>query len=184
MTVATEEDTTVKASLGTLLFPEPRLRLTTIPARWVKTGKTTDFTGYALPNEYYTWQIGVWATTRPLKNVRLTFSDFKHSSGNVIPGEEVTCFNMGGTNWDGKPIDFQVNVPHEKVQALWCGLQVPTNVRGGAYKGTTTVSAEGVAPRTVEVTIHVGKGLLADRGDGDLWRHALEVAQLNHRDGR
>ncbi len=157
------------------LFPEDRaypIRLTTIPARWVKAGKTTDFTGYALLNEYYTWQIGVWATTRPLQNVHLTFSDFKHSSGNVIPGEEVTCFNMGGTNWDGKPIDFQVNVPHEKVQAFWCGLQVPTNVRGGAYKGTTTVSAEGVAPRTVEVTIHVGKGLLADRGDGDLWRHA------------
>lgn len=157
------------------LFPEDRaypIRLTTIPVRWVKKGSSNKFKGHALPNEYYTWQIGIWATGKSLENVHLEFSDFKHSSGNVISSEDITCFNMGGTNWDGQPVEFQVDVPHAKVQALWCGLQIPENVRGGKYKGTVTVLAEDVSPQTVEITIHTGRETLADKGDGDLWRHS------------
>ena len=158
-----------------MLFPEDRaypVRLTTVPVRWAKEGPSSKFKGYALPNEYYTWQIGVWATGKPLTDVRLKFSDFRHSSGNVISGEDITCFNMGGTNWDGQPLEFQVDVPQDRVQALWCGLQIPETVRGGKYTGTVTVTAGGVSPQTVDITIHTGKELLADRGDGDLWRHA------------
>jgi len=168
-----------------LLFPEDRaypIRLTTIPVRWVKKlengawrmahGRKNKFEGFAAPNEYYTWQIGIWSADKPLNDVRLTFSDFTHTSGDVVSREEVTCFNLGGTNWDGRPVAFRVDVPQAKVQALWCGLQIPATVRGGKYRGTATVTAEGVAPQTVDITIHTGKEELADKGDGDLWRHA------------
>ncbi len=158
-----------------VLFPEDRaypIRLTTIPARWVKEGPSNKFKGYALPNEYYTWQIGVWASNKPLKNIRLQFSDFKHSSGNVISHKDITCFNLGGTNWDGQPVEFQVDVPQDKVQALWCGLQIPEAVRGGKYTGTVTVTADDIPSQTVDVTILTGKETLADKGDGDLWRHS------------
>ena len=158
-----------------MLFPEDRaypIRLATIPVRWAKEGPSNKFEGYALPNEYYTWQIGVWASGKSLKNVRLQFSDFKHSSGDVISYGDITCFNTGGTNWDGQPVEFQVDVPQNKVQALWCGIQIPETVREGVYNGTVTFTADGVSPKTVDVTIHTGKEVLADKGDGDLWRHA------------
>ncbi|GHT38689.1 hypothetical protein AGMMS49965_02850 [Bacteroidia bacterium] len=164
-----------------VVFPEDRafpIRLTTIPARWASkaynTGlKALAFEGYALPNEYYTWQIGLWASQKKLEKVNLQFGNFTHSSGkSVLSAEEITCFNLGGTNWDGKPVQFTVNVPQDNVQALWCGLQIPENIQGGEYKGTVTVSAENAKPQVVDVVIHVGKKLLADKGDGDLWRHA------------
>lgn len=158
-----------------ILFPEDRsfpIRLRTIPVRWTKEIISNSFEGYALPNEYYTWQIGVWAANKSLQNVRLEFTDFKHSSGDIILSKDLTCFNMGGTNWDGQPVEFQVNVPHEKVQALWCGIQIPKNVRGGKYTGSVTVLAENSSPQKIDITIHIGREVLADKGDGDLWRHS------------
>jgi hypothetical protein len=170
-----------------VVFPEDRaypIRLTTIPVRWTSEEYNKEFKGYALPNEYYTWQIGLWASQHQLENVHLQFSNFTHSSGkDVILAKDITCFNLEGINWDGNPTSFTVNVPQDKVQALWCGLQIPDNIRGGAYSGTVTVSAENAKPQVVEVTIHVGKEKLADKGDGDLWRHA-RLRWLNSTIGR
>src|SRR5690554_4035093 len=56
--VATEEEIKelkLKYEEDFILFPEDRaypIRLTTIPARWVKKGTSNKFKGYALPNEY------------------------------------------------------------------------------------------------------------------------------------
>jgi hypothetical protein len=156
-----------------ILFPEDRafpVRLNTVPVRWYAGGASKTFEGFALRNEYYTWQIGVWTPRGELKNVRLSFSDF-HSGKDTIAAKEITCFHQEGTGWDGKPLRFTVNIPERSVQPLWCGVQIPETA-SGSYKGQVTVSAEGVSPQQVDVTIHVGKDFLADRGDGELWRHA------------
>ncbi len=160
-----------------IVFAEDRaypIRLTrTIPVRWAMNGPSRKLEGAASPNEYYTWQIGLWASKKRLENVNLEFSDFTHSSGkNTIGKSEITCFNLGGINWDGEPVKFEVDVPEKKIQAMWCGLQVPENIRSGKYTGTVTVSVRGVAPQVVDVVIHVGKEVLADKGDNDLWRHS------------
>lgn len=189
-TIATRQETDQLAEAhpeNPVVFMEDRvfpIRLTSqLPVRWVKNGPSDRFEGYALRNEYYTWQIGVWAAREELKDVKLTFTDFIHTSGGAtIPKEEVTCFNMGGTNWDGNPISFTVDIPKEKVQALWCGIQIPEEAEPGMYKGQVTLAAEGIAPRTLEVEIHVDKQLLADKGDADLWRHA-RLRWLNSRIG-
>ncbi|MDR1103532.1 MAG: DUF6067 family protein, partial [Tannerella sp.] len=177
--IATEKETqALKAGApgDFLVFPEDRafpIRLTTVPARWATGGASGTFEGYALPNEYYTWQIGVWAAKKELKRVHLMFDDFVHSSGkHVIRAADLTCFNQEGVNWDGQPLAFDVNVPEGRVQALWCGVQIPENAAAGRYAGKVTVTAENAAPQTVNVTVHVEKGFLADRGDGDLWRHS------------
>ena len=85
-----------------LVFPEDRafpIRLTTVPARWVTKGASRTFEGYALPNEYYAWQLGVWAARKDLEKVRLTFGDFIHSSGkDTISSRDATCFNQEGVN--------------------------------------------------------------------------------------
>jgi hypothetical protein len=188
LTATAREMETLKANHtgDFILFPEDRafpVRLKTIPVHWVNKGASGKFEGFVLPNEYYTWQTGLWASQKALKHVSLTFGDFRHSSGSVIPAGEITCFNLGGINWDGQPVTFDVNVPEGEVQTLWCGLQIPEDVRGGAYKGVVTVSAENTKPQTIEVTLHVGDRLLADKGDGELWRHS-RLRWLNSTIGR
>ncbi|MCC8170533.1 MAG: DUF6067 family protein [Parabacteroides sp.] len=169
-----------------VLFTEDRaypIRLTNrLPVRWVReNGPSDQFTGHALQNEYYVWQIGVWAARETLKNVKLRFGDFTNGT-DTIYRDEVTCFNQEGINWDGNPVTFPINVPEGKIQALWCGIQVPENARKGNYEGTATLTADGIAPRNIQIRINVDKAVLADKGDSDLWRHA-RLRWLNSRIG-
>ncbi len=170
-----------------ILFTEDRsfpIRLTEhLPVRWSKRQPEDQFEGTALRNEYYVWQIGVWAAHGKLENVRLTFSDLKQVNGDgCIKATEMTCFNQEGTNWDGKLLRFDVNVPKGQIQALWCGLQVPENAAPGDYKGEVQMTGDGMSQRTVEVLLHVQEQVLADKGDSDLWRMA-RLRWLNSRIG-
>ena len=88
--------------MNPVLFPENRafpIRLANeLPVRWVKNGSSAGFEGVALRNEYYTWQVGVWAAHDAVKKVHLEFSDLTNGSS-VIPKENMTCFNQEGINW-------------------------------------------------------------------------------------
>ncbi|MEG1749089.1 MAG: DUF6067 family protein [Tannerellaceae bacterium] len=166
-----------EANESPILFTEDRafpIRLVNqLPARWAMNGPSSSFKGEAMPNEYYVWQVGVWAAKEQLKNVRLQFTDFIHSAGKErIPKEEVTCFNQEGINWDGSPISFTVNVAKDKIQALWCGIQIPEKAKSGKYTSEATLTADGITPRNIQIEIDVEGAMLADKGDGDLWRHA------------
>jgi len=158
-----------------LLFPEDRAfpirPLKQLPWRWVAKGPTADFVGYADKNEYYTWQVGVWATGGAVKNLRVTFSDLV-SGDEVIKKEAITCFNQEGTGWDGKPLTFHVDVPANGIQALWNGVQIPEKAKAGEYTGTMRISAANMKAQTIQISLHVGDEVLADKGDDDLWRHA------------
>ena len=158
-----------------LLFPEDRafpIRLTNaLPARWIKNGPGNSFKGAALRNEYYTWQIGVWATDNDINQVHLDFTDLINGN-DTIYGKDITCFNLEGINWDGSPMTFTVNVPKGKVQALWCGVQIPEDARPGTYRGQITWSAQNQKAQNIPIEIQVGREILADKGDNDLWRHA------------
>lgn len=158
-----------------IVFPEDRafpISLTkNLPVRWIKRLNTQTFEGGAAKNEYYTWQYGIWADKKDLRNVRVAFSDFKNGN-NIISAKEFTCFNQEGINWDCKPITFTVNVDKGKIQALWCGVQIPKDAASGIYKGMVTISAEGLKSQTFPVRIHVSNEFLSDKGDNETWRHS------------
>lgn len=158
-----------------VLFPEDRafpIRLTnSLPVRWVKKQIPDSFRGVALRNEYYTWQVGVWAAHGDVNQVKLNFSDLKNGEY-VISKDQLTCFNQEGINWDGKPISFNINIPKGKIQALWCGVQIPQDAKIGTYKGHVTLSCENGVSQVLPIEIEVNKNVLADKGDGDLWRHS------------
>ncbi len=158
-----------------LVYTEDRaypIRLTrTLPVRWLQREPDGRFEGWARPGEYYVWQLGVYAAHDALSDIRLTFGDLKRDKGEQrISSDEMTCFNQEGTNWDGKPITFHVDVPKGKLQAMWCGIQVPQDLPAGTYKGSVRLTGGGMSPRDVEVTLHVEGELLADGGDSELWR--------------
>ena len=176
--VATQQETEQikkKYPNGAIIYTEDRafpIRLShKFPLRWVDKTPFKTFKGTALQNEYYVWQLGVWAAHQPLHHVHLTFSDLV-SKESTIAKEAITCFNQEGINWDGKPIKFDVNVAYGDIQALWCGVQIPQDAQPGVYKGKVTVESENEADRVIPVEIKVENKVLADKGDNDLWRHA------------
>ena len=173
-----EENQLIKNATGDfMLFPEDRaypIRLTDrLPVRWVQNKYPPSFAGNALRNEYYTFQVGMFAYKKDISKVALSFTSLVNkANGQVISADSVTCFNQGGINWDGKPISFTINVPKGNVQALWMGVSVPQSITAGKYEGWLTIGAANARIQKIKVVIHVGNEVLADRGDADLWRHS------------
>ena len=151
-----------------LLFPEDRrfpIRMTEeLPLRWVKAGPGTKFHGEAQRNEFYVFQIGVWAARTNLTELEVAFE------GGMAGW--LRCFNTGGTNWDGQPFHRQIEVPPGKVQALWIGVDVPRKARPGEHRARMIIRTRQAPPVAVSLTLKVLPEELADRGDGDLWRLA------------
>jgi len=175
--IATAEETAaLKDAVGTdmVIFPEDRafpIQLRNqLPSRWNKVPGHS-FTGGAMKNEYYVWQLGIWAAGKDIKNVKVVFSDLKNGDA-VITSSEITCFNQEGINWDAKPVEFTIDVPESKVQALWCGVQIPEDAKPGTYKGTATVRTDNAESQVIDLNINVSAGTLADKGDSELWRHS------------
>jgi hypothetical protein len=175
---AAETSAIVSANPGRAFFtfPEDRrfpIRMTdALPARWIHAGPSTDFRGAASRNEFYAWQIGVFAPSQSIADLRCAVSDFRGPGASVIRGSVVHAFNFGGTDWLGRPIKRTVPIPVGGVQALWFGVMIPENAPTGAYHGTVTLPADGGSPVVVNVALDVDATVLADHGDGDLWRMA------------
>ncbi len=166
---AAETDALVRAN-GTkdfLVFPEDRMfpiRMTNdLPQRWIESGPQAKFSGNARRGEFYAFQFGVYAI-KAAENVAVKFTDMKASNGAVLPAAAATCINTDGVGYDAKPFTKTVSVPKGKVQAIWCGVDVPVAARPGTYKGTARISAGGGAEQTVELTFNVSNEIAAAGG--------------------
>ncbi|MDF7822737.1 DUF6067 family protein [Pontiellaceae bacterium B12227] len=158
-----------------VLFPESRefpIRMTEdLPLRWIKKGASNQFVGNALRNEYFAFQVGVYAL-KPVSGLRATFSDLVDSKGRKIPATALTCFNNGGTDWLDRDFSKTVDIPASRVQALWFGVDVADEIAAGTYRGKVVFAAENGVKETVALTIRVGEERIADRGDSEIWRHS------------
>ncbi|MBK9391262.1 MAG: hypothetical protein IPN68_14105 [Bacteroidetes bacterium] len=126
-----------------LVFPEDRefpVRMKDeIPQRWIVKGPSDKFTGDACRNEYYAFQLAVYASKKEINDVKIEFSDL--SSGNsVIPASALTCFNTGGTDPYGKQFVKRVDVAAGNVQPFWIGIDIPETSAAGTYKGKVTIT--------------------------------------------
>ena len=158
-----------------LVFPEDRkfpIRMTDeLPERWIRSGPGSEFRGEAMRNEFYAFQIGVYAAGADIGELAVTFSELRAAGGgNPLPASTLRCFNTGGTDWLGRPMANQVTVPKGKVQALWTGVDVPADAAADTYEGTVTISPAGQQAAKVKLTLKVLPDVLKDRGDGELWR--------------
>lgn len=155
------------------VFPEDRRRpirmRSKLPYRWIENGPASSVVGEASKNEYFTYQLGLWASDADLKNVKLSFESLK-SPKDEIPAEAMTCFNLSGIDISGKPITFNLTVPKGQIQPLWCGIQIPANAATGVYKGRATVSCDGGPSTSISIEIEVDDKTLRDHGDSEPWR--------------
>ncbi|WAC10109.1 glycoside hydrolase domain-containing protein [Dyadobacter pollutisoli] len=128
---------------------------------------TTDFSKSsfeikARPDEFFVYQIGVWAVSGDIKNLRALFSDLKSKDGKTISSKQITCFNAGGLDYLGKPFSKQINIGAGKVQALWIGVDL-SGVSQGTYDGTATVSVNN-KKKSIRIQLSVSGDAVDDHG--------------------
>lgn len=150
------------------LFPEYRgrsIRMSDhLPRHWV----TFDSAANGLADsvrqgEYYTFQLGVYAPDKPLRNVQVEVAPIGICA---LDTAWFTCFNTGGTDLNGKKFTKQVDVEAGKVQALWMGVDIPEDAAPGVYLQKVRVRADGIQPQTAWLRLTVVNEKAVDRGDG------------------
>ena len=155
---------------GYLVFPEDRLdpiKMTDqMPYRWLAAQPTNTFAGTAMRDEYFAFQLGIYAVTQSVQNVQLTFSNLV-SGGNTIPASAFNCINLGGTNWDATPLTKTVNVSQGVIQPMWIGVLIPSNAVPGLYTSTVTVSAGNAPTKIVNLALTVTNAVAVDHGDDE-----------------
>jgi hypothetical protein len=159
-----------------LLFPDdgqhPVKMRDQLPYRWT-TGPSQVFNGSARPDESYAFQIGVYASTQSLGNVRLTFSDLQPAGGGTaIPAASLSCLNCGGVNWDGLPLTKTVNVTQGAVQPFWVTLMVPPGTAAGVYTGQVAVTPANAPVQTVTVNFTITAETIVNHGYDDPASHS------------
>ncbi len=183
-TRAEKEEILTGAGADYLLFPEDRkfsVRMTDdIPQRWADRGPTDVFKGEAARNEFFAFQIGVWAAKASLEDIEVRFTDLRPAMDSPVPGAPrprtiipstaASCLNTGGVDWNGSTFRKSVHVEMGKVQALWCGFRIPRNTDPGLYNGLVTVTPKGQPAASVKLELTVLDKVLADGGDGDPYR--------------
>lgn len=164
-----------------LTFPEKRenaIRLfDAIPEVWTtRTAEELDHLKVtAQPGEYFVFQIGVFAHRKALQGVKAEWGDFKGTS--IIQKKSMTCFNLGGIDYLGKPFQKHVDVSLSRVQPLWFGIAVPKDARG-VYRMTVTIAAANVDPSKVEVELTV-RGEQVKNSGFDRGKSLSRLAWLN-----
>ncbi|MBD3413678.1 MAG: DUF5107 domain-containing protein, partial [Candidatus Aminicenantes bacterium] len=160
-----------------LVFPESRkfpIRMKKhLPYRWIQRGPQEEFQASASRGEYFSFQLGLFASQKSIKDVDIVFEDLKHEDGQtVIPASEFTSFHTEGINWRGDFFDKVVSVKKGEIQTLWCGFQVPEKAEPGWYRGEVKVSPTGAQSTPVGLEIKVRDQMIEDSGDHEPWRHS------------
>jgi hypothetical protein len=154
-----------------LVFAEDRLHPIKmqhdLPQRWIQKGVINKFTDAAMRGENFSYQLGVYPVKQDLQNIKLTFSALNDGKGHAIPPPAMSCLNTDGTKYDGTNLINTVNVAKGDVQALWCLVNISPKATVGIYNGTVTMSADGVAPTTIKISLTVQNKLAVKGGVND-----------------
>lgn len=134
-----------------------------LPRCWVETPPPAELP--ARPAEYLIFQIGVQCADRDLKNVTVNFSALAGPGSSIMEPMRFSCFNTGGTDWEGRTFSKTVTVSAGRVQPFWCGLDVPEDAAPGLYHGNITVRCEGGESVTVPLAVRIEGEVLARHGD-------------------
>jgi hypothetical protein len=158
-----------------LVFPEGRenpIRMKDeIPLKWIEKGVSNQFSAEVLRNEYFAFQLGIFAHKMGLQNVQVKYSDFKNGD-KILKASQFTCINTGGFDPYGNSFVKKLDIDSGFVQPLWIGIDITENAVPGKYKGTITVTSENARAQQIAVELTIKNEVLADRGDSEPWRHS------------
>jgi len=154
------------------LFPEYRERPIKmqdyLPLHWMKDlEEPNGLNDHAKKGEYYTFQIGLFAPKVDLQEIQVSWSDLDQNRNQSISKENITCFNSGGIDLNGKAFDKTIHVENGKVQALWFGVDIPEQAKPGIYQAEFYIQPEGLEMDTVFLKLEVLNEEIANHGDDE-----------------
>ncbi|HVW13839.1 MAG TPA: glycoside hydrolase domain-containing protein [Mucilaginibacter sp.] len=165
-----------------LVFPEDRVHPIKmkydLPQRWIIKGLSNSFNAGADKGENFTYQLGVYPVSRDLADVKVNFSDLKSVDGRIISSKNMSCLNNGGIDYKGQPFTKEVDVPKGHVQAMWCLVNIPTDVAAGTYRGLATITAKDAEPTRIKITLKVDDKI-AKNGGVDEPKRMTRLVWLN-----
>ena len=149
-----------------VVFPESRINSirmrNDLPQRWMVKGVKNSFTDTALRGEYLAFQLGVYAL-QDLKDVSIKFYNLKNADDKIIAAKNSHCINTDGVKYDATLYSNKVDVAKGKVQAMWCGIDVPQDAAPGIYNGKAIVSS-GTESIGISLQIKVTAGITKNGG--------------------
>jgi len=129
-------------------------------------------------NEKESFQVAVMPRDGSLEDVVVSVGDLTSASGEVLPQSSIDCdvvgyvetkkrppYEVSHVGWWPDPIlDFlgPIDVEGGDLQSFWVRIQVPRDQPAGMYRGVITVSAEGAAPLTFDLSTRVHAFTLPD----------------------
>lgn len=154
------------------IFTESRER----PIKWfdsipenklVSSERTITFT--AQPGEFFVCQLGVWALTNGINDLRAELSGLNAKGGGMsIPVDRMTCFNNGGINQFGNRFAKEVNIPAGRVQALWIGIDLE-GIPAGTYSGEVSLVTRDLK-QNIPISLKVKGEEVVNHGYNEGWR--------------
>jgi len=161
---------------GYLLFAEDRkypIRMNHfLPYRWVEMAGQTEFRAKACKNEYYSFQIGLFAFQEKLESVKIIFNDLKGTKNAVIPH---TCFesiHLDGKDWQGREIVKKISVERGQVKPVWISIDLPETTAPDTYTGLISIRPANRREKQIRLTLVINDSIAVDRGDNEPWRHS------------
>ena len=93
----------------------------------------------------------------------MAFTDLKSTKGKIIASKNITCINTDGVKYDAAVYNNTVDITKGKVQAMWCGVDVPQDATAGVYSGKAIVSS-GSTSKEILLQINVRAGITKNGG--------------------
>lgn len=169
------------------VFTEDRvndIRMTNaLPQKWMSRTpmERVSYEGEATPGEYYYFQLGVFAPYQDLENISLQYSNLENENGVQISKNNLNCINIEATDTDGQPFLKKTSVKVGTLQALWVGINIPTDAKG-KYRGQLTLKPQNADAQIVNLSIVVKGNPLPNQGDDEGWRKS-RLRWLNSKSG-
>jgi len=173
---AAETDTLIHRNAGKsyFVFPEDRLHSIRmkhdLPQRWIMTGLKSTFDGEAKRGENYAYQLGIYPVTKDISGLKISFSDLKSKTGQVISSKLMSCLNTNGIDFKGDKLTKAVDAAKGNVQAMWCLANVPAAIAPGVYEGQVTVSAKNAENTKIGIKIKIDEAVAIKNGVNEPWK--------------
>ncbi len=130
-------------------------------------------------NEKESFQIAVTPSERgKLRGVSVTASDLRGKNGSVLSSSNINCEVVGYVQtmtappyqvpyigwWPDPILNFlgPVDVAFGDIQTFWIRVRVPKDQKPGMYKGSVTVSANGIKPVKLALSVRVRSFAMPD----------------------
>ncbi len=156
-----------------LVFPEDRMHpikmINDIPQHWIKSGAQNNFTGNSDKGEWFAFQLGIYAVNN-MEEIKIQFSDLKSNTGQIISSNHFTCINTDGINYDATEFHKTINLEAGKVQAMWCGIDIPETITAGIYEGKLQITAKGQVSKEIKLKIIVSNHMAVNGGVNEPWK--------------